>query len=143
MDKVQTMVREMMVALDIPLPHDDAPGVERLNCGLLRRLVSEEAHEYDDAMRRLQLAMKSSPPRGAQVMRAWADVIDGMCDLLVVVHNTSNAMGIDLEPFIDEVHRSNMAKVGGGKNEYGKAMKPEGWKPPRIQEMLEELVRGS
>jgi hypothetical protein len=108
----------MMVALSLPLPHEDAPGVERLNIGLLRRLVKEEAHEFDDAMRRLQVALQSSPPRGPQVMQAWADVIDGMCDIMVVVNNTSNAMGIDLEPF-------------------------EGWKPPRIREMLEGLVRES
>jgi predicted HAD superfamily Cof-like phosphohydrolase len=76
-------------------------------------------------------------------MQAWADVIDGMCDIMVVVNNTSNAMGIDLEPFFDEVHKTNMAKVGGPKNEFGKALKPEGWKPPRIREMLEGLVRES
>lgn len=143
MDKIQASVKEMMVALSLPLPHEDAPGVERLNIGLLRRLVKEEAHEFDDAMRRLQVALQSSPPRGPQVMQAWADVIDGICDIMVVVNNTSNAMGIDMEPFFDEVHKTNMAKVGGPKNEYGKALKPEGWKPPRIREMLEELVSSS
>jgi predicted HAD superfamily Cof-like phosphohydrolase len=132
MEKIQAAVKEMMVALSLPLPHEDAPGVERLNIGLLRRLVKEEAHEFDE-----------SPPRGPQVMQAWADVIDGICDVMVVVNNTSNAMGLDVEPFFDEVHKTNMVKVGGPKNEFGKALKPEGWKPPRIREMLEGLVRES
>lgn len=139
MDKVQAQVKEMMQALDLPLPHEDSPGLHKLNFGLLRRLVKEEALEYDEAMRQLQTAM-AEDAEYSHVLRCWAEVIDAMCDIVVVVHNTSNAMGIDLEPFQDEVHQTNMAKVGGPKNEYGKALKPKGWKPPRIREMLEELL---
>lgn len=120
MDKVQRQVREMMEALELPLPHQDSPGVDKLNYGLLRRLVKEEAQEFDDAMRRLQVAMATDEIDYGKVVRAWADVIDGMCDLVVVVHNTSNAMGIDLEPFQDEVHRSNMAKKGARKTSTGR-----------------------
>ena len=140
MDKVQAQVKEMMQALEIPLRHEDKPGISKLNFGLLRRLVKEEAYEFDDAMRLLQVALYNKPEIGPQVMRAWADVIDAMCDLVVVVHNTSNAMGLDLEPFQDEVHRTNMAKVGGPRNEYGKVLKPPGWQPPRILEMLQDLM---
>lgn len=38
-----------------------------------------------------------------------------------------------------EVHQSNMAKSTGPKVN-GKQMKPEGWKPPRIKEILEGVM---
>ena len=62
--------------------------------------------------------------------------VDGLCDLLYVVIGTAIEMGIDLEPFFDEVHRSNMDKVGGGTRADGKTLKPAGWLPPRIQALL-------
>lgn len=55
----------------------------------------------------------------------WAEAIDAMCDLIVVIHNTSNAMGVDIEPFFDEVHRTNMEKAEGALREDGKRLKPK------------------
>lgn len=63
--------------------------------------------------------------------------IDGMCDLLCVVYGTACEFGIDLAPFWDEVHRSNMAKFGGPLHPDGKRLKPAGWSPPDIAGVLE------
>jgi|PlaIllAssembly_1097288.scaffolds.fasta_scaffold00167_6 NTP pyrophosphatase (non-canonical NTP hydrolase) len=135
--KTQKLVHDMMVALELPLPNEDGPaGVQGLNFELLRKLVGEETDEFLDWMENLEGLVKEGRP----VVDAWAQVIDAMCDLIVVIHNTSNAMGIDLEPFFDEVHRTNMAKAGGPKRADGKAMKPEGWTPPRIKAMLEGVL---
>jgi predicted HAD superfamily Cof-like phosphohydrolase len=72
-----------------------------------------------------------------------AEAIDGMCDVLVVVYGTAVACGVNLSPFFDEVMRTNMAKVGGEVRADGKWLKPPGWKPPRIREMLEEVIKRS
>lgn len=48
-------------------------------------------------------------------------------------------LGLDLFPFYEEVHKTNMAKLGGPKREDGKQLKPPGWQPPRIAEILAEL----
>jgi predicted HAD superfamily Cof-like phosphohydrolase len=65
------------------------------------------------------------------------EVADGLCDLIYVALGTAVACGIDLAPLFDEVHASNMAKLQGGhKREDGKWIKPPGWKPPRIAELL-------
>jgi predicted HAD superfamily Cof-like phosphohydrolase len=69
-----------------------------------------------------------------------AEAIDGMCDLLCVVYGTADEFGVDLAPFWDEVHRTNMEKAGGPVREDGKRLKPEGWTPPDIAGMLAEMV---
>lgn len=70
----------------------------------------------------------------------WAEVIDAICDTIVVLHNTSNAMGVDVEPFFDEVHRCNMTKANGPLREDSKRLKPEGFQPSRIEAMLRNLL---
>ena len=62
--------------------------------------------------------------------------IDGMCDLIYVTLGTAVACGVDLEPFYDEVHRSNMAKSTGPRRGDGKVLKPPGWTPPDIAGLL-------
>lgn len=63
-------------------------------------------------------------------------IADGIVDSIVVLLGTAVSYGITLQPIWDEVHRTNMAKVGGGKNREGKSLKPEGWEPPGIRGLL-------
>lgn len=65
--------------------------------------------------------------------------IDALCDLLYVTYGAAVAMGIDLEPFFEEVQRANMEKTNGPKREDGKQLKPEGWQPPNHAEVYESL----
>ena len=90
---------------------------------LREKLIAEEADEVCAALRH----------------RNFEGVIDGLCDLIYVALGTAVACGVDLEPFFDEVHRSNMAKFGGPIRDDGKILKPEGWEPPRIAELLRAL----
>lgn len=64
-----------------------------------------------------------------------------LCDLKYVLDGTAVEMGLDLEPLFNEVHRANMAKIGGGTREDGKTLKPVSWTPPRIEELIEEQER--
>jgi predicted HAD superfamily Cof-like phosphohydrolase len=64
-------------------------------------------------------------------------VADGIVDSIVVLLGTAVTYGIDIRPIWDEVHRTNMAKKGGPVREDGKKLKPEGWQPPKIKELLE------
>jgi len=156
MHKTQKQVNEMMIALDLPLPHKDKPGVKYLTSShieLLRSLVAEEHQEFQDAMNRLDSAMQeeiilsdtvrngiTSWAETDEVRDAWVEVIDAMCDMIVTIHNTSNAMNLDLEPFFDEVHRTNMLKRGGPLDSKGKRLKPPGWMPPRLRKILDEAL---
>lgn len=67
------------------------------------------------------------------------EAIDGCIDLLVVTYGTCEDIGIDAEPFFDEVQRSNMAKKDGPMRADGKRLKPPGWTPPDIAGVLAKL----
>ena len=65
-------------------------------------------------------------------------IADGITDSIYVLIGMAMAYGIDLRPIWDEVHRTNMRKEGGTTRDDGKILKPNGWKPPRIKELLDE-----
>lgn len=62
------------------------------------------------------------------------EVADAITDLLYVVYGTAVAFGLDADKLFEEVHNSNMSKLGADgkpiKNEHGKVMKgPNYWSP--------------
>jgi predicted HAD superfamily Cof-like phosphohydrolase len=59
-----------------------------------------------------------------------------LADLLYVVYGTAVSCGIDMAPVFQEVHRSNMSKVGGHKRADGKWVKPPDYSPARLQPIL-------
>lgn len=60
---------------------------------------------------------------------------DALGDLVYVVHGTALSLGIDLEPVVEEIHRSNMTK-SRQKDEGGKIQKGPGYTPPDIAGVL-------
>lgn len=88
---------------------------------LRAKLIEEEAQELCEAIRQGDLV----------------DTIDGMIDLMVVVLGAAVAFNINIAPFWDEVHRTNMAKVDGPIDANGKRLKPDGWTPPQIADVIE------
>ncbi len=63
-------------------------------------------------------------------------IADGLADLIYVCLGTALEFGIPLGEVFDEVHASNMRKVGSKNREDGKITKPEGWTPPDIERIL-------
>lgn len=86
------------------------------------RLIREELREFDDAIQNGDLV-------GAA---------DALADLAYVVMGSFVAFGIDPNPVLAEVHRSNMTKGGGGKNEFGKVMKGPNYSPPDLARVIAE-----
>ena len=120
MDKHQAQVAEFHRALDIPI--GDTPELRRVD--LRCALIAEEAKETIEAA------------EAGDIVGA----IDGLCDLIYVIHGAALEWGVDLEPFMEEVHRTNMAKVGGPVRADGKKLKPEGWTPPNIGGILRDQI---
>ncbi len=68
------------------------------------------------------------------------EIADAIGDLLYVVGGTAVQSGIDAEPVFNEVHRSNMTKVGGGKRVDGKILKPDSYSPPNLKPIIDGQV---
>jgi predicted HAD superfamily Cof-like phosphohydrolase len=63
---------------------------------------------------------------------------DALADLDYVVEGTRIAFGIDGKPIADEVHRSNMSKVGGHRRADGKWEKPDTYSPADVRGELKK-----
>ena len=81
----------------------------------------------------------------AQAMedRDMVQIADALTDLLYVVYGAGHAFGIDLDECFQEVHSSNMSKLGpNGKpihREDGKVMKGPGYFEPDLEGILGAL----
>lgn len=113
MDPQQTLVAAFHHAMGAPAPKQPAPlSPERAR--LRTQLIDEEAGEFRDAVG----------------CHDWYAMIDALVDLLYVTYGTAVEMGIDLEPFFEEVHQANLRKVAAV--DAGKSIKPKDWSPPDI-----------
>lgn len=68
------------------------------------------------------------------------EVADALTDLLYVVYGSGHAFGIDLDQCFEEVHSSNMSKLGEDGQpifrEDGKVLKGPNYFKPMLQEVL-------
>jgi predicted HAD superfamily Cof-like phosphohydrolase len=124
-----------------------SPAPFELRMGFLRaRLIAEEAIEAligivgpADVTSIVTEELRSGLEKARKRKQYGPDkveVLDGLSDLAVVTFGAAETFGIDLEPYTDEVMRSNMAKLGGPIREDGKLQKPPGWTPPDIAGVL-------
>jgi len=118
------MVREFHEAFDIPIR--DTPAADIGESDLRVRLLREEVREYSDAVAAGDLV----------------EVADGLADIVYVVFGTALAHGIDLDAVLEEVHRSNMSKLGeDGRplfRDDGKVLKGPRYFRPDIAGVLSE-----
>ena len=71
------------------------------------------------------------------------ETIDGCCDIKVVTTGTLSAIGVPDDPFQLLVDNNNLDKFGPGgyRREDGKWIKPPTHQPPKIKELLAQLVQ--
>lgn len=149
MSRLQQQVIEFHEAMEIPIiDYPQVPAVPRVR--LRARLVVEECLELveslfeDERFAPEMLVARRVLARvinEARVAVNMADAADALADIDYVVEGTRIEFGIHGDPIADEVHRANMAKVGGPKRESdGKQLKPEGWRPPDVKGRLHEQV---
>lgn len=93
---------------------------------LYTRLIQEEVDE-------LWAANAAADPK---------ECLDALIDILVVTVGAIHSLGADGEGAWNEVMRTNFAKIDPAtgrvnKREDGKVLKPEGWKPPELDQYIQ------
>lgn len=124
---------------------------------LCLRLILEEAfetfeacfHENSAVLKRMRdhknavqftLAHEAT---AADLQQNNADLLDGLCDTTVVVMGMAAMAGLPFNEGMDEVNRSNLAKIDPEtgkciKDAGGKILKPSGWKKPDLAAVIKE-----
>lgn len=117
-------VRQFHEATDCPVwlhPRTATPDRSCLRISLIRE-------EFDE--------LKAAIHQGDLV-----GIADGLADLLYVVYGTGHEYGIQLDRVFEEVHRSNMSKLGDDgkplRRDDGKILKGPNFSPPDIPTQLD------
>ena len=101
------------------------PTLPDFNLAALRLdLIDEEVQELRDGLGKDSLL----------------EIADALTDILYVVYGAGHAFGIDLDDCFNEVHRSNMTKLGeDGRPMYrddGKVMKGPNYEEPDLEQFV-------
>jgi predicted HAD superfamily Cof-like phosphohydrolase len=117
-------VRAFHRAFDLPAPDRPTASV-RTDVRLSREaLMGEELRELVQAMRAEDLV----------------EIADGLGDLLYVVFGTAVVYGMPIDEIFEEVHRSNMTKLGADGRpmigEHGKRLRGPNYQPPQLRPLL-------
>jgi len=123
MERQILQVLEFQKAFNVSMP-SEPKMLPRKRAKLRQSLLQEEVTELAEAKNLL-------------------DVADAICDILYITYGTAHEYGLAdrLVMLFDEVHRSNMSKMGpDGKplfREDGKIMKPETYSEPKLRPIIE------
>jgi predicted HAD superfamily Cof-like phosphohydrolase len=92
--------------------------------------------QYLDALKRAAIEYVRSFPENYMKLDMVA-MADALADTMYVTEGAFLTIGVDSGAVLREVHRSNMAKVGGPVDPVTKKkLKPLGWTPPDITTVL-------
>ncbi|MDL2342904.1 hypothetical protein QOL99_01945 [Deinococcus sp. MIMF12] len=118
----------------------EQPTVPRPDLLKLRRtFVREETAELEAEFTALLTRLQGGEAVPAGDLTPLAHEL---ADLLYVTYGAFTVLGIDADAVFAEVHRANMAKLGGPRREDGKLLKPEGWQPADVRGVIEGQERG-
>ena len=135
MNNAQKLVEKFHKTFSCPAPlqptlrpfEGDEPN--RQNDILRVKLLREEVTELEEALAEADLV----------------EVADACADILVLAYGTAVTYGLDIEPFYEEVMRSNMSKLPADGvpllREDGKIMKPPTYTMPNLAPILGEQLQ--
>ncbi len=142
----QVLVRQLMMASEQECP--TLPVIPDLSVRKLRvKLMAEELLEFATAFGLTLninfdiIEVEEVPAvNGAPAPTNLVEAYDAIADMQVVNLGNAVAIGADLEPGFEEVHRSNCSKLVDGKilkNEFGKWLKGPNYFKPNLKPILD------
>jgi predicted HAD superfamily Cof-like phosphohydrolase len=104
--------------------------------------IVPELPEDSEMALRLHLIMEEQLELATAMMdHNFAEIIKETGDLLYVVYGTAIACGVDMEPIMEEIHRSNMSKLQPdgsiARREDGKILKSDTYSPADLKSIIE------
>lgn len=137
-------VREFHLAFGQPAP--SYPTVPDAELAAFRmRLITEEYKEVQEASAHLLIALRSGAKPSAITTLLQAFVKE-VCDLRYVAEGALVACGVEPDAY-DEVHRSNMSKLGEDSRPVtrpdGKALKGPNYTPPDPNKLFPSIIEGT
>lgn len=122
--RARMQVGEFHRAYDLPLREVPTANVGADQVELRQALIEEEVGELAAAARAGDLI----------------GVADALADIVYVAYGTAHVYGIDLDAVLDEVHSSNMTKLGADgrpvRRADGKVLKGPDYRPPNIAAVI-------
>jgi predicted HAD superfamily Cof-like phosphohydrolase len=122
--RVAELVREFHLAYELPVADAPSADLPAGQVALRQDLIDEEVSELREAAADADLV----------------GVADALADIVYVAYGTALVYGIDLDAVLDEVHASNMTKLGADgrpvRRADGKVLKGPGYRPPNIAAVL-------
>lgn len=129
--RISGQVGEFHRAFGLPVQDLPTEPVGAAQVALRQALIAEEVGELADAAAAGDLV----------------GVADALADIVYVAYGTAHVYGIDLDAVLDEVHASNMTKLGAdGRPVHradGKVLKGPGYRAPDIAAVLERARASS
>ena len=123
MNRLQAQVAEFHKLYQVPMrTRPGFPPPDRI--ALRVSLIQEEAKEFREACEK----------------RDFIEAADALGDLLVVTFGSALEFGLDMDPIMDEIHRSNKSKLGLDgrpiRREDGKILKGPNYDPPHLEKVI-------
>jgi len=122
--RARRQVGDFHHAYGLPVREVPSASVGADQVALRQALIEEEVRELSDAATAGDLI----------------GVADALADIVYVAYGTAHVYGIDLDAVLDEVHASNMTKLGADgrpvRRADGKVLKGPGYRPPDIAAIL-------
>jgi predicted HAD superfamily Cof-like phosphohydrolase len=107
--------------------------------------IVPELPEDSELALRLHLIMEEQLELSVAMMdHNFVEVVKELGDLLYVAYGTAVACGADMEPIMQEIHRSNMSKLqpdgSVAYREDGKILKPDTYSPADLKPIIEKQL---
>lgn len=124
--RIAQQVHDFHRAYDLPIAAVPSADISVDQAELRQRLIDEELAEL----------------RAASHAGDLIEIADALADLVYVAYGTAWVYGIDLDAVLDEVHRSNMTKLGADgrpvRRADGKILKGPQFTEPDIAGVLSQ-----
>jgi len=122
--RIAGQVRDFHLAYELPVASAPSAGLSDGQAELRQSLIEEEVSEL----------------RAAATDADIVGIADALADIVYVAYGTALVYGIDLDGVLDEVHASNMTKLGADgrpvRRADGKILKGPDYRPPDIAAVL-------